>query len=221
MSLNLLDVAAFAAMGIPGSEPSTEVSVTGLILLAAGNSSRLGRPKQLVQYEGKSLLRRAAEAALASQCVPVIVVLGAEESACCEVLKGLAVQIVVNSDWPQGLSTSIRVGIQTLEKSPYKVSAAVFSVCDQPALSREIFDALCDQHRRSGAKIAAAEYAGRLGVPALFAAKYFTRLKSLSGDEGARHLLRENTASIARVPFPGGELDVDTPADCPPQTQPV
>jgi molybdenum cofactor cytidylyltransferase len=222
MSLDaFIDLANVALSVLPEKERAPEVPVTGLVLLAAGGSSRLGRPKQLVEYQGRPLLRHAAETALASACVPVVVVLGAEAAACRQALAGLAVQIVENSDWRLGLSTSIRVGIDALEKSPYKISAAVLSVCDQPLLNREILDALCDWHRRGGAQIAAAEYAGHLGVPALFATGYFSRLKSLTGDEGARQLLREHPMAVARVPFPGGERDVDTPADCAPQTLPV
>ncbi len=186
---------------------------TALILLAAGGSLRLGRPKQLLEYQGQTLLRRAAETALASRCRPVVVVLGAESERCREALRGLPVSIVVNSEWKEGMSTSIRLGISTLENSPSRISAAILCVCDQPLLTPDILNALCEKYAATGLPMAAAEYAGDLGVPALFSADLFDKLKSLSGSDGARRLLRENPAAVASVPFPGGERDVDTPAD--------
>lgn len=188
----------------------------GLVLLAAGGSSRLGRPKQLVEYRGRPLLRRAAETALASLCRPVVVVLGAEEEKCRAVLQGLDLTVVVNADWREGMASSIRAGIAEMEKADVRVSAIVLCVCDQPKLTVGVLNALGDQYRQ-GAKIAAAEYGGQIGVPALFDEIYFRRLKALRGDDGARGLLREQPEAVARVPFPGGEADVDSPADCPPR----
>ncbi len=185
----------------------------GLILLAAGGSARLGCPKQLLEYQGRSLLRRAAETALASHCRPVVVVLGAEMERCREVLLGLPVTIITNPDWEQGMATSIRCGILALENAPAPVAAAILAVCDQPLLTAGLLDALAEKHRATGAAMAAAEYAGGFGVPALFAATLFAELKSLSGPDGARRLLRDNPAAVPGVPFPGGEFDVDTAAD--------
>jgi molybdenum cofactor cytidylyltransferase len=185
----------------------------GVVLLAAGGSTRLGRPKQLLDYNGQPLLWRAVETALASRGRPVVVVLGAHAEACAEALHGLAVRIVVNPNWRDGLASSIRVGIEELERENKRVAAAILGVADQPLLSVEILNELAERHVRDGAAMVAAEYGGKLGVPALFAASYFERLKMLRGDEGARQLLRENANAVVRVPFPGGAVDVDTPAD--------
>jgi len=185
----------------------------GLILLAAGGSTRLGRPKQLLDYQGQPLLRRAAETALASQCQPVIVVLGAEAEACAAALAGLPVRVVVNADWREGLASSIRAGLNTLIKENSFIAAAILSVADQPHLTAPLLDSLIERQRDTGKKIIAAQYAGVAGPPALFDTRFFPQLQTLAGDEGARRVLLENPAEVVLVPFPAGSLDVDTPED--------
>ncbi len=203
----------------------------GLILLAAGGSARLGRPKQLLDYEGQPLLRRAVETALASQYRPVVVVLGAQAEACAAVLEGLGgdnlgkvssgrdgapsrpLRIVVNTDWPEGLTSSIRAGLAALGKENPAITAAILSVADQPHLTTPLLDSLIERHRATGKKIIAAQYAGVPGPPALFCASLFPQLLTLRGDEGARRVLQANPGEVELVPFPDGALDVDTPED--------
>jgi molybdenum cofactor cytidylyltransferase len=185
----------------------------GLILLAAGGSSRLGQPKQLLEYKGQPLLRHAAEIALASQCRPVIVVLGAEFESCLKALHDLEVTPVINSAWENGLSSSICAGILALEGSKLPVAGAILSVADQPHLTSALLNSLIERQRATGAKIVASEYAGKPGPPALFAASLFSELKKLSGDEGARRVVMENLPNVSLVSFPQGALDVDTRAD--------
>lgn len=185
----------------------------GIILLAAGGSSRLGRPKQLLEYKGRPLLRHTVEVALASACRPVMVVLGAEYEACLKVLEGLDVTPIYNSAWKEGLSSSIRAGVLALEGEKPAVAGAILCVADQPYLTAEVLNALIECQRNSGVKIVACEYAGKPGPPALFCASLFGELKKLTGDEGARRVLQENSDSLALVRFPKGETDVDTVAD--------
>ncbi len=193
-----------------GSNPKGSI---GLILLAAGGSGRLGRPKQLLEYQGQTLLHRAAETALASKCRPVIVVLGAEAQACAATLQGLPVEIIINHEWKEGMAGSICAGLNYLETKNIPVAGAILSVADQPHLAPSLLDSLIEQQRTTGKKIVAAQYAGVPGPPALFASSLFAELRTLQGDEGARRVLKSNPSEVILVPFPEGSLDVDTPAD--------
>src|SRR6476661_1956002 len=105
---------------------------TVALLLAAGGSSRLGEPKQLIKYEGKSLLRRAADCALAAGCNETIVVLGAAAEACTRELEGLPVRVVINEAWERGMSSSIGAGMSALEQIQPAAEAVLITLCDQP-----------------------------------------------------------------------------------------
>ena len=181
-----------------------------LILLAAGASARLGRPKQLLAYRGRSLLRHAAEAAVESVCRPVLVVLGAEAERMRPELDGLPVQIFENVDWAQGMASSLCAGLRAV---PEDAEGAVVILCDQPLLTGDVIDALVTACGESRAPVAASEYGGTLGVPALFGRALFPELAALTGAEGAKQVILRHAADAARVPFPGGLVDIDTPDD--------
>ena len=183
----------------------------GLILLAAGGSARLGRPKQLLPYRGRSLLRHAGESAAESACRPLIAVLGAQWERIRPELDGLPIQYVVNPDWEQGMASSLQVGLDALSDSD--VAGVVIMLCDQPRVTGDVIDALVAARERASAPLAAAEYGGALGVPALFSRALFPELAALSGAEGAKKVILRHATETARVPFPGGLVDVDTPDD--------
>jgi molybdenum cofactor cytidylyltransferase len=170
------------------------------VVLAAGASRRLGSPKQLVMLGDETLLERAVRVAREAGCSPVIVVLGAEfERILANCRLGDAVP-VIHDKWEEGMGSSIRLGMQACEAA----AGVVVMTCDQPAVTVE--------HLRSlmrGPDVRASSYAGRQGIPAFFPARYFEELKALSGDVGARGLLR----SAESVELEGGELDVDTVED--------
>jgi len=187
------------------------MSHIGLVILAAGGSMRLGTPKQLLSYQGQSLLRRAAETALASVCRPVVVVLGAQAARLREELAGLDVVTMENGDWEQGMGTSLRVGLDALLTGDADVEGVVVCLCDQPLLAVDVIDALVTAYQQTGQPIAASEYGGTVGVPALFSRALFPELRELK--EGAKPLLRRLRALVVSVPFPGGVLDIDTPSD--------
>jgi molybdenum cofactor cytidylyltransferase len=173
----------------------------GAVVLAAGASERLGEPKQLVRLGTEMLVERAIRVAAEAGCSPVVVVLGASVElirAECEL--GDAV-IVVNDDWTEGMGGSIRVGVKALSGN---VDACVVMTCDMPAVTVAHLRSLM-----AADEVTASAYAGRRGVPAYFPKSTFSSLIELSGDAGARDLLR----SGRYVELIGGELDIDTVED--------
>jgi molybdenum cofactor cytidylyltransferase len=187
-------------------------TATPLVLLAAGTSSRLGRPKQLLPYDGVTLLRHAATTALASPCRPVVVVIGAHAGAMRAELAGLDAEIVENALWAEGLSTSIRFGVEAAQRLAPDASAVVLMLCDQPRVTTALIEDLVRAHH-AGASIAASAYAGTVGVPALFAKEFFPRLTGLTRDQGAKRILMDHSDAVVAIDFPGGALDVDTAED--------
>jgi molybdenum cofactor cytidylyltransferase len=183
-----------------------------VIILAAGSSSRMGRPKQLLKIDGVSFVRRTAETALASQCNRVFVVTGAQGDAVEKELDGLDVSIVTNPLWHSGMGSSIRSGVQALKRDRNTCDSALFLLIDQPAVTAALLNTVIDAYRM-GANLVACAYAGSVGVPALFAAAYFDALASLPADKGAKMLLKRHSADLMRIPFPEGAFDIDTQAD--------
>lgn len=186
----------------------------GLVILAAGGSFRLGRPKQLVPYRGRSLLRHTAETATGSLCRPVLVVLGAHAANLEGEVVGLPVLVVKNLLWRQGMATSLRRGLQALEAAADETAAVVVALCDQPLITVEILNGLVRAYRTEGRQIIASAYAGCLGVPALFDRRFFPELMTLEGEEGARRIIVRHAEEVHGVAFPGGALDIDTQEDC-------
>ena len=181
------------------------------IVLAAGTSSRMGQPKQLLQFEGKSLVRRAAEAAVDSKARQTIVVTGAGSAAVDAELAGLAVMLVHNPEFAEGMSTSLQAGLRAVRP---EVDAVVVLLADQPFVTPEIVDGLIDLYERTGAKIVRPRYgeaagqSGALGPSGLFA-----ELMEQEGDQGGRALLQKYRDEIAWLELPdqGQQTDVDTP----------
>ena len=185
----------------------------GVAILAAGASTRMGSLKQLLALEGTPLLVRAVEAALASPAWPVVVVLGAEAEKLRATLARYPVIVTENPAWSEGMASSIRAGITTLQQFSRGLDAALIALCDQPAFSPATIDALVATQRATGSSIVAARYSGRHGAPALFLREHFPTLAALTGEEGARELLNGPTARVATVDLPDLAFDLDTPGD--------
>ena len=185
----------------------------GAILLAAGGSSRLGRPKQLVEFQGKPLIRRSAEVLAASACSPVVVVLGAEIEGSRGKLGGLNVSICINEDWNVGISSSIKAGLEYILERVHDIDAVLIALCDQPYISTDDFDRLKDEFQTGRSPIVASAYNDVVGVPAIFAREIFDSLLDLKGDQGARYLLRQNPEQISLVAVNHARFDIDTPED--------
>ena len=183
------------------------------IILAAGASRRLGQPKQLVSIDGETLLARTVRIATECACDPIVIVLGAQHEAILASVDLSQTHAVINSNWEQGIATSIRAGIEALLLRSPSATSVLLLVCDQPRLTADHLRALLNTHASDEQNIVASHYAGTAGIPAIFPANQFSRLRSLRGDAGARSLLRDPASPIIMVRFEGGEIDIDTPAD--------
>jgi molybdenum cofactor cytidylyltransferase len=184
------------------------------IILAAGASRRLGRPKQLLEYCGETLLERAIRLAHESGASPVLAVLGAHFEVIRASISLDETVLVQNQLWEQGIANSIHAGLRALDASAPHSSGALLMSCDQPRLTSKHLRLLLDAFDAQGAStIAASAYAGILGVPAVFPRSLFTELLALRGDKGARVLLAHPTCGVVTVEFTGGEVDIDLPAD--------
>lgn len=180
----------------------------GAIVLAAGGSSRLGTPKQLVIFRGETLVRRAAKAAL-SVCDRVVVVVGNHVQQMRQEIGDLPVSVVENENWQSGISSSIRAGLERISSQ----DGVVITLCDQPFMTAGVLNELITTHRKTGRAIVASTYGATRGVPAFFAPEIFTELASLTKDEGARRIIASHPEKVATVEFPQGAIDIDTPAD--------
>jgi molybdenum cofactor cytidylyltransferase len=188
-------------------------STVGLIILAAGASTRMGTPKQLLAYRGCSFIRHMAEVAIASVCQPIVVVLGANAEQIKPEISQLPVQIVENQQWAEGMSASIRVGLEALLAVNQNLEAVAIALCDQPFVSPQTLDRIVEAFHSTGKPIIASEYAGTLGVPVLFSRSLFSELMDLKSNEGAKKLVKKHIHEVFSVPFPEGSIDIDTPTD--------
>jgi len=183
----------------------------GLILLAAGSSTRMGEPKQLMDYHGKPLLRHAVETALASVCRPVIVVLGANAAAIGQAVPDLAVETVENLRWSDGMGTSIQAGVRAAAER--ELDGVILALADQPLMTAEIYNRLVAQQEMTGKPIVTSEYAGTVGVPVLFTKEYFPQLLKLRPQQGCKGVILAHEAAVLRISCPEAEADIDTPVD--------
>ena len=195
------------------AEASDASSLYGSIVLAAGASTRMSTPKQLLEYQGKSLLRQATSAAVAAVDGPVAVVLGAYAGQMYPELEGLPVLPVVNAEWPEGMGSSIRTGMKALLQAQPELEGVLLMLCDQPYVQASTLRALLEAHQQTKAPVAASCYAEVLGVPAFFHRSFFDKLLALQGQEGARKVISAHPEAVVAVPFPEGIIDMDTPGD--------
>lgn len=184
----------------------------GIVLLAGGGLLRLGQPKQLVPYLGKSLIQHAIDVSCPLHTPHKMLVLGAMHH---EILDSVSLKgflPVINQQWSSGIASSIKAGTtQALQVNP-KMEHLLFLLSDQPHLALPILEHLIylqQQHHT----ITACRYGDILGVPAVFHRRYFCELLGLEGDTGARKVIRQYIQQVQIVDFPKGTIDVDTPED--------
>ncbi|CAM4106589.1 molybdenum cofactor cytidylyltransferase [Pedobacter westerhofensis] len=217
----------------------SRINQFGIIILAAGSSSRLGEPKQLLSYQHKSLLQHTIDAAKDTRDGIVVVILGGNHEAVAKEVEGPG--LIYNADWEEGMSSSIRTGLSALlekytapepndpadiegtelqaglqsdetttSEAQTDLDGVIITVCDQPFLTTAVLEALLDEAKLSGKSIVASAYNGTLGTPVYFGRQHFDDLLALKGQEGAKMLLKKYEAQVASVPFEKGEIDIDT-----------
>jgi molybdenum cofactor cytidylyltransferase len=187
--------------------------VTAAMILAAGGSRRMGRAKQLLRVGGRSLVRRAAEAAVAAGCAPVVVVVGARAHDVEGELLGCGIEIARNEGWERGIGTSIRAGVAHVLALPHQPSAMMIMLCDQPQVGAAVLERLMKAHAGAGRRVTAAEFDGTLGPPVIVDAALFPALLGLPDDRGAKALWMERPEIVQRVACPAAGVDLDTPED--------
>jgi molybdenum cofactor cytidylyltransferase len=195
-------------MGIDSA--GTGSSHIHVMVLAAGASSRFGSAKQLVRVNGRPLMLTAVSRAVELAGHSVTVVLGAHAAELAPLLRHSPASVAINRDWTEGIASSIREG---LTHAPSTADGILIALADQAAVTTEDLRRLAGLWRRDPTSIAAAQYAGAVGVPAIFPRWCFRELNELRGDRGAQVLLQRHVDRLARLAMPSAELDIDRPED--------
>ncbi len=185
---------------------------TGLIILAAGESSRMGFPKQIAQYEGKTLLQRSIDAALEADLFKRVVVLGAFKDEIKKSFRADTIPVIHNPQWEKGMSSTMQKGLEYMCKFD-KPDQVILMLCDQPFVDAELIEKLIAKQAETQKAIVACAYSNTYGVPMLFTEKYFEELRKLSGAEGAQKVAFQHEDDLATVDFPEGATDIDTEED--------
>ena len=195
----------------------TERGPIGAVVLAAGGSTRLGRPKQLLVHEGEALVHRAARLARAAVDGPVVVVLGAEAATVGKALGRLEVEPWLHPNWREGMGSSLAAGIARLSQDTGAVGGALLLLVDQPFIHLPYPASLVARFRANDVDLAATRYGpeedSTAGPPAVFARSLFPRLMALSGDHGARSLLIDPSLPRVFLVHEPAQIDWDLPAD--------
>lgn len=185
---------------------------TAIILLAAGSSSRLGRPKQLIEFQEKKLIQKAIDEAQKSKSDSLVVVLGWNPELIKTGFDSSQTSIVINESWEQGMATSMQAGLRFLREKEHP-DQVILMLVDQPYVESKLLDRLILEKERTGKGIVACSYSDTLGVPAIFDQKYFEELLKLKGSDGAKKVILRNKADVFAIDFPLGAVDLDTEED--------
>jgi molybdenum cofactor cytidylyltransferase len=198
-------------MAMPGEEyPVTNCAA---IILAAGRSKRLGKPKQLLHYKGKTLLERTINAARGASVQSIVLVLGSDSESVINGIDTTGLHIIENGDWQAGIASSIVSGINALYDIAPLPDAAILMVCDQPFVTASLLDQLLSMQKATDKPIIASKYEDTTGTPALFHKSFFQQLLGLKGDSGAKKIMQQYPDVLAVVSFPLGGIDIDTMDD--------
>lgn len=185
----------------------------GILILAAGSSSRMGKPKQLLAFEGSTLLAHISKIASKSKLHPIVLVLGANEELIKKSLDLVQLDIVSNENWQEGMASSIVKGIDLMKKKYPEVDGVIIAVGDQPYINETQLYQLIEAQNKTGLPIAACSYEGVIGTPALFHQSIFPELVALKGDIGAKKLIEKKIQEVVTINFDKGIIDIDTEKD--------
>lgn len=186
---------------------------TGIVLLAAGGSARLGSPKQMLAYAGTTLLQHSINQAMASMAASIVVVLCPGAATFQIQPADNRLHFIINEQWKEGMASSIRCGLEYLTHRFLNLQHVLFMACDQPFVQAELLDKLVTLQQETGKAIAAGTYAGITGIPAVFDKTIFPELMLLTGDKGAKKLIEQHRQQVVTVDFPQGAIDIDTRDD--------
>lgn len=183
------------------------------MILAAGASSRLGRPKQLVKYQKKTLLQHAIDIIASINFDPRVLILGANADQIQESITPKNITILRNENWSEGIASSIRLGVSESIKLNDALDGILFLLSDQPFITKELIEDLIDKHSKGNQQITACNYIGNMGVPAIFSKEFFPDLLKLTGDVGAKKIMVQNKDHVEHIVFKDGSFDIDTEED--------
>ena len=187
--------------------------LTGIVVLAAGSSSRLGQPKQLLLYKKATLLKNTISEASQVANSTIIVVTGSNHELIEKEITNPKIKTIFNPDWELGMSSSIATGLKELLRLYPDITKSIFTVCDQPYITTIVFENLISEQQKTAKGIIASAYSETAGTPVLFHQKYFTELLQLKGQEGAKKIINNFFEDTVAVPFEKGNIDIDTIED--------
>ncbi|MER0438706.1 nucleotidyltransferase family protein [Emticicia sp. W12TSBA100-4] len=184
---------------------------TAIIILAAGASSRMGAPKQLLLVDSKTLIKRICETAMDTPCHPIVTVLGANRNLIRKETDRMPITVIDNPQWENGMSSSIKMGLAGAYMTEKAIEAAIFLTVDMPYVNAELINKMIEKAESDEKiEIVACKYDSQMGIPVLFKRTLFTDLLELTGDEGAKKVVMKNKDKTAFIDFPEGKLDLDT-----------
>ena len=181
-----------------------------VIVLAAGDSSRMQQPKQVLPWGDSTLLGHAIDVAMKSKANEVYVVLGANVRTIQEQIDLSHIKYIINKDWKKGLGSSIACAVRYLAESDKQYDGLLFMLCDQPLIDTNYLNSMISTFGDGVKNIVATAYKQRNGVPVLYHKKYKRILSTLDGDSGAKEIIAKNSEDVIALSPEGKEVDVDT-----------
>ena len=173
----------------------------------------MGRPKQLLKFQGLTLIQRIVDASLATEAELIVVVTGSHSEEVMESLHGKNVVFAFNPQWMDGMASGIVLGLAQVLRYSSTIENVIIAVCDQPFVTSDFLSKLLYLKNKSKKTVVSSAYANTVGTPVLFDKKHFSALLDLKGTEGAKKLLKLLNNDMVALPLENGEVDIDTEAD--------